>query len=406
MNRNTWIIASIGAVVVAAVGLGIYFSVPHPTQLTGDAWDYTILPAEAPKDWNLTRQGVITPHDLAQESLATTLPVSASASLNNMVQLYYAKYEPPENSQYLDFSLQIIMYETDADAAAALDAGGPGAGWEKASGATIGDESQVWHFINVDPTISQNIYRVDFRFLNGVASVTMIGTAEVLPNVGEPMRYARKILEKMRTKATPKEVQRLKEARLPDLRKVLLTQAEIAKLDDKLGGRWQVDPRFMPQWTPTDQLSSLSARELLAQLGRASGYQMFLVKALSAAEKTGNISDGLFQQVSGYKQADGAQGALNAMIGLEQGVESPAPPQVGDKTRAWSAVLAGTQSDGTRTTLAVSEIDFQVGRFVGSVRLQSRPLAEDELTSGQVENLKLAVKFATGLAVNLKAVEK
>jgi hypothetical protein len=133
---------------------------------------------------------------------------------------------------------------------------------------------------------------------------------------------------------------------------------------------------------------------------------MFLVKALSAAEKTDNISDGLFQQVSGYKQADGAQGALNAMIGLEQGVESPAPPQVGDKTRAWSAVLTSTQSDGTQTTLAASEVDFQVGRFVGSVRLQSRPLAEDELTSGQVENLKLAVKFATGLAANLKAVEK
>jgi hypothetical protein len=114
----------------------------------------------------------------------------------------------------------------------------------------------------------------------------------------------------------------------------------------------------------------------------------------------------LFQQASGYKQADGAQGALNAMIGLEQGVESPAPPQVGDKTRVWSAVLTSTQSDGTHITVAVSEIDFQVGRFVGSIRLQSRPLAEAELTSGQVENLQLAVKFATGLAINLKAVEK
>jgi hypothetical protein len=69
-------------------------------------------------------------------------------------------------------------------------------------------------------------------------------------------------------------------------------------------------------------------------------------------------------------------------------------------------VLTSTQSDGTQTTLAVSEIDFQVGRFVGSIRLQSRPLAESELTSGQVENLELAVKFATGLAANLKTVEK
>jgi hypothetical protein len=54
----------------------------------------------------------------------------------------------------------------------------------------------------------------------------------------------------------------------------------------------------------------------------------------------------------------------------------------------------------------VSEIDFQVGRFVGSIRLQSRSLAEAELTAGQVENLQLAIKFATGLAVNLKAAEK
>jgi hypothetical protein len=386
MNRNTWIVAAIGAVIVAAIGLGIYFALPHPTQLTGDPWDYTILPSEAPKDWNLVRQGVITPHDVALESAERSLPITASASLNNMEQLYYAKYEPPETSEYLDFSIQIITYKTDADAAAALAAGGPGAGWEKVGAATIGDESRVWHFVNVDPTISQNIYRVDFRFLNGVASVTMIGTAHVLPNAGEPMRYARQILEKMRYKATPPEVKRLTAARLPDLRKVLLTQDEIARLDEKLSGRWQVDSRFMPQWTPTDQ--------------------MFLVKALSAEEKKDNISEGLFQQASGYKQADGAQGALNAMIGLEQGVESPAPPQVGDKTRVWSALLTSTQSDGTQITVAVSEIDFQVGRFVGSIRLQSRPLAEAELTSGQVENLQLAVKFATGLAINLKAVEK
>ncbi|OGO45819.1 MAG: hypothetical protein A2W37_11700 [Chloroflexi bacterium RBG_16_63_12] len=406
MNRNTWIVAAIGAVVVAAIGLGIYFALPHPTQLTGDPWDYTILPSEAPKDWNLTRQGVITPHDVALESAERSLPITASLSLNNMEQLYYAKYQPPETSEYLDFSIQIITYKTDADAAAALAAGGPGAGWEKVGAATIGDESRVWHFVNVDPTISQNIYRVDFRFLNGVASVAMIGTAHVLPNADEPMRYARQILEKMRYKATPQEVKRLTAARLPDLRKVLLTQDEIAKLDEKLSGRWQVDSRFMPQWTPTDQLSSPSARELLTRLGRASGYQMFLVKALSAEEKKDNISEGLFQQASGYKQADGAQGALNAMIGLEQGVESPAPPQVGDKTRGWSALLTSTQSDGTQITLAVSEIDFQVGRFVGSIRLQSRPLAEAELTSGQLENLQLAVKFATGLAINLKAVEK
>lgn len=406
MNRNTWIVASIGAVIVVAIGLGIYFALPHPTQLTGDAWDYTLLPSETPKDWTLTEQGVVTPHDVEQESLERSLPITASVSLQNVVQLYYAKYTPPELSEYLDFTIEIITYQTEADAASALAAGGPGAEWEKVGAATIGDESQVWHFINVDPTISQNIYRVDFRFLNGIASVTMIGTAKALPNAGEPTGYAKKILEKMRYKATPQEVKRLKEAGLPDVRQVLLAQDEIARLDEKLGGRWQVDSRFMPQWTPTDQLGSPSARDLLTQLGRASGYQMFLVKVLSAEEKKGNISEGLFQQVSAYKQTAGAQGALNAMIGLEQGVESPAPPQVGDKTRAWSAVLTTTQSDGTQVTLAVSEIDFQVGRFVGSIRLQSRSLAESELTSGQVENLQLALKFALGLAANLQSVEK
>jgi hypothetical protein len=405
MHRSTWVLALIGAVLVAAVGTGIYFALPHPTQLTGDAWDYTILPAEAPEGWTLTAQGVITPHDVAQETLERSLPVTASVSLQNMAQLYYAKYTPPHLSEYLDFTIQIITYKTDADAAAALAAGGPGAEWEKVGAATIGDESRIWHFINQDPTISQNVYRVDFRFLNGIASVTMIGTAEALPNAGQPMGYARKILEKMRYKATPGEMRKLREARLPDLRQVLLTQDEIAKLDENLGGRWQVDSRLIPQWTPTDQLSSSAARELLTQLGRASGYQMFLVKALSDEESKTNISEGLFQQVSGYQQADGAQAALAAMIGLEQGEESPAPPEIGDKTRAWTALLTNTQSDGTQITVAVAELDFQVGRFVASIRLQSRPLAEAEITSGQVENLELAVKFATGLAVNLKAVE-
>jgi hypothetical protein len=405
MKRRTWILVWIGTVAVAAAGLGVYFALPHPTHLSGDPWDYTILPHETSKDWVLVRQGVITPHDLEQADGEAQTPISTSVNLNNMVSLYYAEYEPPHLSEYLDFTIEIITYRTDADAAAALAGGAPGDEWEKTPASTIGDESVVWHYLNPDPTLNQNLYRVDFRFLNGIGSVTMIGTRKVLPNAGEPLDYARKIQQKMLNKAVPKELTRLRRSRQPDLRPLLVNQAQIAVLDEHLGHRWQIDSRFVPQWTPTDKIDSPEARELRTQLGRTTGYQMFLVKSLSTEERNKNISEGFFQQISAYGREDAAQAALKAMIGLENVPEAPTPPQVGDQSRLWGGLLTTTQSDGTRLTLAVNEIDFTVGSYVGSIRLQSRPLAESEFTSAQVENLQLTLKLATMLAANLGAVE-
>jgi hypothetical protein len=408
MRRNIWIWIVLGTLAMAAVGLAIFnFATPRPTSLSGDAWDYTLLPQDIPQDWKLVRQGIITPYDVEQAGLESGLPISASASLNNLVQLYYAKYEPPYFSDYLDFTVEIIRYQSQADAQTALTAENPGAEWEAVEAPQIGDESRVWHFINPnEPGVNQNLYRVDFRFLNGVASVTMIGTAEALPNADQPISYAKKILEKMRREAEPEEIQKLRAARLPDLRPLLVTQEQIAQLDPNPGNRWQFDARLVPSWTPTDQLSNPEARQLLIDLGRASGYQMFLIKVLSDTEQKLNIPEGLFQQVSAYGRAESAQVALKSMIGLEQMAESPAAPQVGDQTRAWGGLLTTTQADGSSLTLAVQEIDFQVGRYIGSIRLQSRPLDESEFQVGQAATTRLATELALALAENLRAAEQ
>ncbi len=406
MNRKPLLLVLVGALVVVAVGLGIYFALPHPTYLSGDAWDYTILTTEVPKDWKLVKHGVITPHDVAQQNLEADAPLPEAVSLKNFVQLYYAKYEPPPLSEYLDFTIQIILYQAAADAQTALAGGAPTeAGWESVSAPAIGDETRAWRFTAPDdPTLNQNLYRVDFRFLNGVASVTMIGTATALPNLNEPVGYAKKIHNKMLYKATPAELQDLRLLQMADLREVLLSQDDLAKLDDYLGGRWQIDVRIVPQWTPTDKISGEAQRELLQQLGRVSGYQAFYVKVLGETEKQLSIPAGLFQQVSTYQRVDSAAQALKMMAGLEQVTELP-PPDLGNAARAWGGLLT-TDDTGTPITLAVHEFDFQVGRYIGSIRLQSRPLAASELQSGQVINLQLALKLAQGLAAKLAQVEK
>ena len=406
MNRRTWSLILIGTLAVAAVGVGIYFAFPHPTHLSGDPWDYTILPVEMPKDWTLVKHGVVTPHDVAQQNIETDAPLTDSVSLKNFVQLYYAKYEPPPLSHYLDFTLQIILYQSEADAQAALTEGAPSeAGWESLTAPTVGDETKAWRFLTDDPTISQNIYRVDFRFLNGVGSVTMIGTRDALPNIDEPVSYARKIQNKMLTKATPKEIQRLRALVMPDLRNVLLSQDDLAKLDDYLGGRWQIDARLVPQWTPTDKIQGEQEQKVLQQLGRVSGYQMFLVKALAAAEKEKNAPAGLFQQVTVYQRPDAAAQALKLMIGLEKVQELPPPTEIGDQTRAWGGVLTTNDTDPP-ITVAVNEFDIKVGRYIGSIRLQSRPLAESELQAGQIANLQFALKLAQGLAAKMQEASK
>ncbi len=406
MKRTIWIL--IAAMLVFSVAIGVYVALPEPApdHLDGDAWDYTLLPGDVPADWSLSAHGIITAHDVAQEQLQTTGAITLSTSLDNLRELYYARYRPPELSHYFDFSLQVLVYQSEADAMAALAREDPGAEWERVSAdARVGDESQIWHFINPadDPTLSQNIYRVDFRYLNGIGSVTLMGTAEVVPDFDEPVDYAKRIWDKMRAGATPKGLADLRGARLPDLRSLLVSQNQLTGLDTYLGERWRVDSRAIPQWIPNDAFPDQKTRDALEQLGRVTGYQGFYFKPLTQEESRQNLAQSLFQQVTVYRRADSAQTALGIMAGLEQVSEIASPVVVGDETRVWSGLLNSTDADGTTVTVAVQEVDFRVGQYVASVRLQTRSLASAEWQPGQVESLQFALALAQALADNLRA---
>ena len=406
MKRTVWIL--IAAMLVFSVAIGVYVALPKPApdHLDGDAWDYTLLPDEVPADWSLSTHGIITAHDVAQDKLPTSNPITLSASLDNLRELYYARYRPPELSHYFDFSLQVLVYQSEANAVAALARENPGAEWETVStNVGVGDESRVWHFINPadDPTLSQNIYRVDFRYLNGIGSVTLMGTADVVPDFDEPVDYAKHIWNKMRAGATPKDLKDLSAARLPDLRTLLVSQNQLAGLDTYLGERWRVDSRSIPQWIPNEAFPDPKTREALKQLGRVTGYQGFYVKPLTHEENRANLAESLFQQVTAYKREDSAHTALGIMAGLEQVAEISSPVVVGDETRVWSGLLNSTDADGTTVAVAVHEVDFRVGQYVASVRLQTRSLASVEWQTGQAESLQFALKLAQALADNLRA---
>jgi hypothetical protein len=91
------------------------------------------------------------------------------------------------------------------------------------------------------------------------------------------------------------------------------------------------------------------------------------------------------------------------MVGLEQVAEINSPVVVGDETRVWSGLLNSTDADGTTVAVAVHEVDFRVGQYVASVRLQTRSLASVEWQTGQAESLQFALKLAQALADNLRA---
>jgi hypothetical protein len=230
----------------------------------------------------------------------------------------------------------------------------------------------------------------------------MMGTAKALPDFEEPVRYARKMLDKMRAAATPQALRQLERARLPDLRQLLLSQDQLAQLDPYLGGRWQLDSRSIPQWTPNESFAGEEARALLRRLGRVTGYQVYLVKALSSDERDRSFPASLFQQVSAYSQPEGAHTGLSAMAGVEQLAEvRSALVDVGDEVRLWTGLLPTARDDGTEVTVAVHEIDFRVGPYVGSIRLQTRPLDPSEYIEGRERSLDFARELALALAANL-----
>jgi hypothetical protein len=304
-------------------------------------------------------------------------------------------YQPPDTSPYADFTCQVILYQTDTDAQAALSAEDPGVEWESAPAPDVGDEARLWHFKNTDPSVSENIYRVDFRYLNGIASATLMGTAQAVPDSKEVTGYAGKMLDKMKKAATPADLKSLQSAGLGDLRPYLLTQAQVAQADLHLGDRWLWATEQLPGWTPTNIMSE-GAQKALAPLGRVTGYQMYFYKSLSQKELMEVFPVLLFQQVTAYKQAANAQKGLDMMRGISELEEFASPPKIGDgQTHGWKGELSSTQTDGTKVVVAVSELDFRVGNYVASVKLQSRPLTDSELSRADKATNK--VQAGTGL---------
>jgi hypothetical protein len=386
------------------------------------AWDYALGPEEVPADWMVAESGIVTAHDLAQEkleasaALTASLPVTASASLQNMTHLYYASYQLPDASMYANFTYEVILYSTAADAKIAIASENPGSEWQSAPAPALGDEARLWRFVN-DPAVSENLYRLDFRYRNGIGSVTLLGTGKAVQAADDTAGYASKILEKMKAGAAPADLKRLQAAGLPDVRRLLLSQEQLTQADSYLGGRWQVASQQLPGWTPTSSMSA-GAQQALAPLGRVTGYQMFFFKSVTAGEYHSTFALLLFQQVTAYTRADNAQKALDLMKGVEQLPEASDPPKIGDgQAHAWRGELS-TGQGADKATVAVSELDFRVGNYVASIKVQSRPLGAGETSSasmntniatagkGLTEVTRLTETLSNILAANIKKATK
>lgn len=382
-------------VTLAALGLVAYVWWPRPaTRVAGDAWDYRLLPEDMPAGWTFAGHAVQTAYDLAAEQ-----PITPTAVLNNVQQIYSARYAPPENSEYADFTMEVLLYDSSADAEAALNAEDLGENWERVESATLGEQSQVWHYRNPEFALNQNLYRVDFRYLNALGSVTMFGTAEALPDADEPLGFARQILAKMQAEPTPPALERLQARRLPDLRSRLLTLEQVDQLDTYPGGRWQIHGDYLGSWTENRDFSP-EAQPVLNQLGRIAGYQMYFVKPLTKEEEAQDAGSFLFQQISVYERAESAPAGLQSMIGLQGVEEMSVPPRIGERTRIWYTLFARRN---LQDIIAITEISFSQGPYVATVQLQSVPLALDADREQKLnDNLQLAIALAQALAENLK----
>jgi hypothetical protein len=368
----------------------------QPTQVTGDAWSYRLRADEVPAGWTLAGQSVLTAGDLALSE-----PVTTTTGLQNAQQVYLASFSPPPSSQYADFSLQIIRYGTVAEAQAGLQAETLNDEWEPVTAATVGDESRVWHFRNPEDSPDQNFYRVDFRYLNVIGSVSVFGTAQVLPNAEETLTYARQVLAKLQAEPAPPEVARLQSAQLPDVRTRLLTQAQLNEATATAGTAWRLNDQLLPGWVNNDDFPTPEAQQALNQLGRITGYQMWLIKPPAEGATQLDPVVGLFQQASAYPSPAAAAQGLKALIGLPGVRELNPAPSVGDATRAWSTLLLQETGNAQSPVVATTEIDFQVGHYVASLQVQSQPINNVTSLTVLKQNYDLAVALAQMLAKNL-----
>lgn len=390
-------IAATALVVAAVTALSLWR--PPATLVEGDAWDYRLTPDEMPAGWLLDGQSVLLPHNLA----AAPLEVEAPVAFTNLRQLYSARYTPPPDSAYADFTLEVLIYNAVADAQAALNAETLGENWEQIEGPTVGEQSVIWQYRDPTAVVDQNLYRVDFRYRNAIASVVLFGQRAALPDANEALAYARRILTKLQTRPVPPALQRLQSRQLPDPRPLLL-MSEMPRLDPDFGERWEVNPRYLGAWTENEDFDA-AGRAVLERLGRLGGYQLYLLKPLSAEEQaqTPGAAYAVFQQISVYGSEENAPRGLDAMIGLQGATEAAQPPAVGDRARLWSTLLSRSE---TNETIAITEVNFVVGRYVATMQVQTAPLPVGADRAAILSaNQQRAITWAQALAEKLRTAQ-
>ncbi|MDW8327677.1 MAG: hypothetical protein RMK99_14030 [Anaerolineales bacterium] len=371
---------------------------PPAALVEGDAWDYRLTPDELPAGWTLDGQSVLLPHNLA----AAPLEVEEPVVFTNLRQLYSARYTPPPDSPYAQLTLEVLIYNAVADAQAAMNAETLDENWKRTEGPAVGEQSVIWQYRDPTAVIDQNLYRVDFRYRNAIASVVLFGQKTAVPDANEAIAYARRILAKLQSRPIPTALQQLQSRQLPDLRPLLL-MSELPRLDPDFGERWEVNPQHLGAWTENEDFDA-AGRAVLERLGRLGGYQLYLLKPLSAEEQaqTPGAAYAVFQQISVYGSAENAPRGLDAMIGLSGVTEAAQPPAVGDRARLWSTLLTRRE---TNDTIAITEVNFVVGRYVATMQVQTAPLPADADQAAVLSaNQQRAVAWAQALAEKLQTV--
>ncbi len=399
MSRSrTIVIALVVLGLLIAGGLALANALPKSDRLTGDVWDYRLRPTDVGADWSLLDQTTL---DVTQ--LTATDVTTATLNVPGLHSLYTASYTAAaDNPDLTEMGVRVLLFDTAENAQTALSAENLGEGWSLQTGSVQGvDATQIWRYTDPDPTLQQGLFRVDFRVRNAIGSVSILGSAAGVPDAARALGYASAMAETMNANATPPELVSpgLFQAAPPDVRPLLLSPAQLAEADRQFGDRWLINTTQLPSFTTNADFSA-AARPVLDQAGRLIGYQSYWVKGITQEEETQTAGVLLFQQVSAYSTDQGAATGLAAMAGLSSTSEIKPGPTIGDSARKWAAITPPGQNPNGQS--AVIEINFRVGRYVGSVQVTSRPVASESAAiavSGPTD--AVAEALARQLAENL-----
>jgi hypothetical protein len=390
MKRPVLVVA-LALVLIAAIGSIIYFK-NQRTRLSGDAWNYTLVQKDLPQGWQVGQSQLQTAYDIQRAS--QTPPAGLQS-------VYSIEFTHPTKLDVFDITSQVLVYDSPDAAQTAFAAEAPGAEWEAVpDGRSLGDATAVWRLKPRTDAPDQASYRVDFRRLNGVASVGVVGLVGQMKDASTAYIYAAKILDKMQGDPTPAALQTLGDR--PDLRGLLLAQNDLARLDSHQGDQWEYNSLLIPGWTPNSAFDNPAGME---NLGRLMGYQAWLIKPLGDKELGPETTVALFQQVTVFRSPEQAQTTLDKMAGLNSGAWTK-PPAVGDSAKGWTQVFDAQNSSAGTGAVPTTEISFRVGAYTGSIRVQTAPVQAANLLVARAADEKLANDLANALAARLQNAGK